>query len=149
VLKSSAHAGKWGLQPISGEEILLCNDIGTLHVALLVEEHLGNGFYLLALPGKCLVAGFRPLFYEGCGVVVGGVVGRTEDAEEVAKSSSGVGVEGRPNDSGDTVSLPCATKLLEDCPTLDDSTELLRNDFGVLAREKRERSPGFTSVVAM
>jgi hypothetical protein len=42
VLNSATHDGQWGLHPISGEELLLCNDIGALQVALLVDERLGR-----------------------------------------------------------------------------------------------------------
>jgi hypothetical protein len=48
VLNSATHDGQWGLRPISGEELLLCNDIGALQVHLLLEECLGNAFYYSA-----------------------------------------------------------------------------------------------------
>jgi hypothetical protein len=116
VLNSSTHAGQWGLCPISGEELQRCNNIGALHVALLVDERLSNGFYALILPGKCLVAGFRALFYEGGGMVVGGMDGRTEDVARLSLVNGQLNdaaalVDGQPDENGDTASLPCATKL--------------------------------------
>jgi hypothetical protein len=65
VLNSTTHSGQWGLRPISGEEILLFNDVGSAQAALLEDKLTGNGFYSGLLPGKCLISGFRSVFNEG------------------------------------------------------------------------------------
>jgi hypothetical protein len=103
VLNSATHDGQWGLRPISGEELLLCNDIGALQVNLLVDECLGNTFYSLVLPGKCLVAGFRALFHEGGGMEIG-KKDASVDGMEIGKKDASVdgmddGLDGRTEDA--------------------------------------------------
>jgi hypothetical protein len=65
VLNSLAHKGQWGLRTISGEEILLCNDIGSSTVSLLLPNKPNQSFYSILVPGKCLLAGFISLFHGG------------------------------------------------------------------------------------
>jgi hypothetical protein len=65
VLNSVKHDGQWGLRTMSCEEILLCNDIDSSAVGLLVICKPNHKFYSSLQPGKCLQAGFRALFNEG------------------------------------------------------------------------------------
>jgi hypothetical protein len=60
-----SHAGQWGLRTISGEELLLCNDVGAPTVSILLPDQPNHSFYSVLLPGKCLLAGFYSLFNKG------------------------------------------------------------------------------------
>jgi hypothetical protein len=65
VLNSRMNAGQWGLRTLSSKEVLMCNDIGSAAVAVLLSERQHNTFYSGLVPGKCLLAGFHSLFYGG------------------------------------------------------------------------------------
>jgi hypothetical protein len=65
VLNSRMNARQWGLRTLSSEEVLLCNDIGSAAVAVLLSKRQHNTFYSGLVPGKCLLAGFHSLFYGG------------------------------------------------------------------------------------
>jgi hypothetical protein len=57
----NAPAQAWGLRTIACEEILLCNNVQSTAVSLIMSARPHHSFYSLVLPGKCLLAGFLSL----------------------------------------------------------------------------------------
>jgi hypothetical protein len=60
-----AKLGFWGLRRLTSEEILLAKDMSEADVSKLARLSREGSFLRMLTPGKCLVFGFRALFYGG------------------------------------------------------------------------------------
>jgi hypothetical protein len=150
VLNSMSHGGQWGLRTISSEEILLCNDIGSSAVSMLLPDKPNRSFYSILLPGKCLLAGVHSLFNGGGSgskrrhdgkISLGATITATLD-ELSSEEEKRLGVKRLKFTSGSTIEVKGSRFTLES--TTEGSIregmaplDPLSCDHDVLAREKR------------
>jgi hypothetical protein len=148
VLNSSTNEGQWALRTLSGEEILLCYDIGATALGILVAEHPNHVFYSSLLPGQCLLAGFHSLFNGGGAPgkeIPGNEIGRelSDDVNGELPSDRDhkeIGRELPEGVNGDRLKSPPLKEVLMDDPETLSSEDAQMDDLIIVAREKRERS---------
>jgi hypothetical protein len=132
---------------MSCEEILLCNDIGSTSVGLLMAGKPNHEFYSSLLPGKCLQAGFRALFNEG------GSADNTDDLiqDDVIRGEAMNGSMYKEDAEDDDMQEAMEKHVEEEDDVMQEAMEKEDNekslsncdatiDFLGIAREKRERS---------